>query len=355
MLIEYDLLTDLDEIEALSPEWEELLSRSRCNRAFSSVTWYLAACRAQPHLLPCVAVARRDHALAALLPLALKPTGDAAFPSELSSYNDLIAASEDDGALAGLLDFAVSPPKPYLRLDLRWVRKSSNLLRATRMINDQLDSMNCFQLDKEYYSFIRLPGSYEEYLESRSRLFRRNIRRARRIAEADGFRIERLEPASFPAERIPELFLAFHLARFGDESTFRKRPEHLAFAQMALPELFTRRQIMALALYRESEILGLDICLVGYNSLCAWNGGYPPEIERWSPGRMFVDEGIQIAFRWGLQEYDLLRGPQQWKRSWTNELRDVGRMEIVVGSWPHSTHRDLSRTPQTSKHFSTLK
>ncbi len=167
MLIEYDLLTNLDEIEALSPEWEELLSRSRCNRAFSSVTWYLAACRAQPHLLPCVAIARRDHALAALLPLALKPTGDAAFPSELSSYNDLIAASEDDGALAGLLDFAASTPKPYRVLDLRWVRKSSNLLRATRMISDQPDSMNCFQLDKDYYSFIRLPGSYEEYASLR--------------------------------------------------------------------------------------------------------------------------------------------------------------------------------------------
>ena len=82
MLIEYHLLTDLDEIEALSPEWEELLGRSRCNRAFSSVTWYLAACRAQPHLLPCVATARRDRALAAVLPLALKPNGDAAFPSE---------------------------------------------------------------------------------------------------------------------------------------------------------------------------------------------------------------------------------------------------------------------------------
>jgi CelD/BcsL family acetyltransferase involved in cellulose biosynthesis len=200
-----------------------------------------------------------------------------------------------------------------------------------------------------------LPGSYEEYLESRSRLFRRNIRRARRIAETDGFQIERLDPDSFPADRIPELFLAFHLARFGDVSTFRKRPEHLAFVQMALPELFMRRQIMVLALYRGREILGLDICLVGHNSLCAWNGGYPPEIERWSPGRMFVDEGIQIAFRWGLQEYDMLRGPQEWKRSWTNELRDVGRMEIVVGSWPHSTHHDLSRAPQMSKHFSTPK
>jgi CelD/BcsL family acetyltransferase involved in cellulose biosynthesis len=331
-LIEYELLTDLDAIEDLSAQWDELLGRSRCNRAFSSVTWYLAACRAQPQLVPSVAIARRDREIAGVLPLALKPTGDAAFPSEISSYNDLIAESSDDEVIAGLLDFAMSPSKPYSRLDFWWVRKSSNLLRATRMAGARPELIDCFRLQQDYYSFIRLPCSYEKYLESRSRLFRRNVRRARRIAGADGFRIERLDPASFPAERIAELFLSFHLARFGDESTFRKRREHLVFAQMALPKLFARRQIIVLALYRGGEILGIDVCLVGHDSLCAWNGGYSPEIEQWSPGRLLVDEGIQIAFHWGLQEYDLLRGPQEWKRSWTNELRSVGRIEIIIGS-----------------------
>jgi CelD/BcsL family acetyltransferase involved in cellulose biosynthesis len=200
------------------------------------------------------------------------------------------------------------------------VRQSSNLARATRLV----------ELEPDPYSFIRLPSSYEQYLESRSKLFRRNVRRARRIAHANGFRVEHLDPASFPAERIPEIFLQFHLARFGDASAFHQRPEILAFAQMALPALFARGQIVALALYRESEIVGIDICLVGYDSLCAWNGGYPPDVEQWSPGRLLVDEGIQIAFRLGLKEYDMLRGAQEWKRSWTNELREVGRIKIAV-------------------------
>ncbi len=267
--IEYKLLTELGEIEGLSAEWDELLGRSRCNRAFSSVTWYLAACRAQPHLVPCVAIARRNGEMAGVLPLALKPTGEAAFPSVMSSYNDLIAATGDDDVAAGILEFAGAHPKPYLRLDLRWLRKSSNVRRAA----PTGEGADWFRLETDPYSFIRLPGSYEEYLESRSRLFRRNVRRARRIAEADGFRIERLDPGSFPAERIAELFLACHLARFGDESSFRKYPENLAFVKMALPELFARRQIMVLALSRKEEMLGLDICLVGPDSLCAWNGG----------------------------------------------------------------------------------
>src|SRR5262249_38449964 len=199
----------------------------------------------------------------------------------------------------GLLNFAISPPKRYRRLDLRWVRKSSNLLRATRLIEGTADVSGCYHLEPDdYYSYIRLPCSYQDYLDSRSRLFRRNVRRARRIADADGFRIECLDPASFEANRIPELFLSFHLARFGDASTFRKHPEHLAFAKFALSGLFANRQIVVLALYRGTEILGIDICLVGYESLCAWNGGYPAEIEKWSPGRLLVEEGIRMAYQW---------------------------------------------------------
>jgi hypothetical protein len=297
-----------------------LLGRSQCNRAFSSPAWYLASCRAQPQLVPCLAIALRDRELAGVLPLALNLNGDAGFPNEPGGYNDLIAESADYEAMAGLLQFTISRPHLYQRLDLRWVRKRSNLARAARLV----------EMEPDPYSFIRLPNSYEQYLDSRSKLFRRNVRRARRIAHANGFRVERLDPASFPAERIPEAFLRLHLARFGDASAFRQRPEILAFAQMALPALFTRRQIVALALYRESEIVGIDICLVGYDSLCAWNGGYPPDVDQWSPGRLLVDEGIQIAFRLGLQEYDMLRGAQEWKRSWTNELRSVGRIKIVL-------------------------
>jgi CelD/BcsL family acetyltransferase involved in cellulose biosynthesis len=330
MLIEYRLLTHLSEIQAIASQWDELLGRSCCNRAFSSVTWYVAACRAQPHLIPCVSIALRGLDLAGVLPLALNPaTGDAIFPSEMSSYNDLIVDPSDEAVAASLLHFAVSNPKPYGRLDLLWVRNSSKLLRAARSIEESLNC--CFHSERDY-SFIRLPRTYEKYLESRSRLFRRNLRRARRIAEADGFTVQRLNPATFPAERIPELFLAFHLARFGNASSFRKRPENLVFAQMALPELFVRGQIIVPALFRGTEIVGIDINLAGYDSLCAWNGGYPPDIEPWSPGRLLVDEAIRLAFQRGCQEYDLLRGTQEWKKRWTNELRKVGSIEIVPGS-----------------------
>src|SRR6185503_3661789 len=57
--LDYSVLTDLCAIAALSAEWDELLARSRCNRAFSCSKWYLATPYLLPHLEPLVLVARR--------------------------------------------------------------------------------------------------------------------------------------------------------------------------------------------------------------------------------------------------------------------------------------------------------
>ena len=72
----------------------------------------------------------------------------------------------------------------------------------------------------------------------------------------------------------------------------------------------------------------IDLLFRGAHSLCAWNGGYPPEVECWSPGRLLLLSGIQRAYQLGLEEYDLLRGNQEWKASWANRSRTVGRIVL---------------------------
>ena len=81
---------------------------------------------------------------------------------------------------------------------------------------------------------------------------------------------------------------------------------------------------------REGEVIAIDICMVGANSLCTWNGGYAPDAEVWSPGRLLLDAGIRAAFVSGCAEYDLLRGMQAWKATWSNCTRKVGRVSIEV-------------------------
>lgn len=327
--ISLNSLTSFPLINAIYDEWNSLLSESVCNRGFSSPAWFLAACEAQPELTPCVLTIRCNRKLIGILPLAIR-NATAEFPSAMSNYNDMITscndASYNDRVACELLRYAVSPEQAYSRVDLRWIRSSSNLARALRALPELRE---CFQSDREY-SFIALSEPYEHYLASKSRIFRKGLVRYSRKASNSGIRVQEISPRELLSADLPDIFLRLHLARFGEESAFHKQPWNERMIRLALPALFIDGNIRVFALIRGSEIIAIDICMAGSDSLCTWNGGYTPEVECWSPGRLLIDAGIRAAYASGLKEYDLLRGLQPWKAAWANRTRSVGRIIIPV-------------------------
>ena len=324
----FETLCGQDEVAAIAPEWNALLRNSICNRGFSSPAWFLAACKAHPELSPSVAIVRENGKLMAVLPLAIRNTDNAAiFPNAMSNYNDMIAGQPEGPELASLLNYAISPGRLYSRLDLGWIRQSSNLLRAVRMLEGVPCLRDCFQLERDY-SFIDLPESYEHYINSRTYMFRKGLGRSSRKAANDGLLVRELTQTDLKPQELPEVFLRLHLARFGEESAFHKQPWNETMIRMALPEMFTERHIRVFGLLREDELLAIDICMVGADSLCTWNGGYAAESERWSPGRLLASAGIRAAYASGCAEYDLLRGMQPWKAAWANRIRKVGHISI---------------------------
>lgn len=325
----YEVLDDLREIEALSDEWDALLEQSPCNRAFSSPAWYVTACRVTPSLSPHLITARRGAALVGVLPLAVDGGAkEAVFPSKMSNYNDIVARRDDAAAAAGLLRHALDGPQPYEKLNLWWIRKSSNAARAARLLAEAGEVGESFSVERDY-AYLSLPPSYDEFLKGRSRVFRKSLLRAQRKARADGLRVRELTPEDLPPGRLPETFLRLHLARFGERSCFRS-PGNLAFARLALPLLFARGQMRVFALLRGEEVVGVDLSTAGATSLCTWNGGFLPEVEGWSPGKLLIDEGIRRACELRLREYDLLRGAYGWKMAWADRVREVGRLEFAA-------------------------
>ena len=325
----YEVLDDLGEIEALSAEWDVLLEQSPCNRAFSSSAWYVTACRVTPSLSPHLITARRGAALAGIFPLAVDGGAkEAVFPSKMSNYNDIVARHDDSAAAVGLLRHALAGPKPYEKIDLWWIRKSSNAARAARLLAAAGAAGEPFRVERDY-AYLSLPPSYDEFLKGRSRVFRKSLLRTQRKARADGLRVRELTPDDFPPSQLPETFLRLHLGRFGERSCFQS-PGNLAFARLALPLLFARRQMRVFALLRGEEIVGVDLSMAGATSLCTWNGGFLPEVEGWSPGKLLIDEGIRRACELRLREYDLLRGAYDWKMDWADRVREVGRLEFTA-------------------------
>ena len=321
----FGLLKAIPDIAALSTEWDSLLDRSPCNRAFSSSTWFLATCDSIPGISPWVFTARRGPDLVGILPLVLRAGGkEIGFPRNMSDYQDLIAAPDDIRVGADLLSHAAEHLKDTRSLVLTRVRIDSNLAMASEVLAGAYGLNLSFDLQ---HAYIYLPSCYEQYLMARTQKFRKGIKRAQRLAEAGDVCVRELEPHLFPSEHLADLFLSLHLSRFGDRSCFQRAPER-AFIVMALPKLFKERKLRVFALLEGERTVGIDLYTVGANSLCAWNGGFLPEAERWSPGRLFLDSAIRLAYEMRLEEVDLLQASHEWKHQWTNRVRDIVRIEI---------------------------
>lgn len=324
----YEVLTELSAVELIASEWNTLLAQSSCNLAFSSAQWFIANCRLNPNVEPHVLNARRDDALVGILPLVRKGTV-ATFPDDESDYNDMINARDDTATMIGLLDHALSAAAGYRQLILPRLRDDSNCMRATQILKPPGD------LDQPYSSdttcpYIRLLSGYEEYLGTRSKSFRTRLLQAHNYAERYNVRARELEPASFSAERLPDIFLSLHLSRFAARTSLSS-PIAQAFVREVFPSLFAERRLRAFALYEADSIIAINVCMIGANSLCLWNGGFTQAAERWSPGKLLISAGIRRAIALNLTEYDFLRGAENYKSRWAYNARDIGRLEFQIG------------------------
>src|SRR5215470_1700199 len=133
--VQYELLTEIEQATALSSDWDSLLARSRCNRAYSCSQWYLATHELLPQLQPLVFVARRKNILSGILPLWLESNRRLArFGDKFGDHLDIIAADEDMEVITGLLASALQGTGSYDRLALGQVKRDSNYIRAAKAL-----------------------------------------------------------------------------------------------------------------------------------------------------------------------------------------------------------------------------
>jgi CelD/BcsL family acetyltransferase involved in cellulose biosynthesis len=86
----------------------------------------------------------------------------------------------------------------------------------------------------------------------------------------------------------------------------------------------------ACALMAGDRVIAIDLYTMGEQSLGAWNGGFLAAAEHCSPGKLLINAGIKLACELGLDEYDFMRGTEEYKNSWASDTRSVGSIELNV-------------------------
>jgi CelD/BcsL family acetyltransferase involved in cellulose biosynthesis len=322
------LAESLAAIEAISSQWDTLLDRSSCNRAFSCSKWFLAVCRHSPAVSPMLFTAWRNQELAGVLPLVFhKDTATFGFASPLSDYNDMIAVADDLPVQIGLLELALETTGNN-RLVLNDVRPDSNCIRAATALAARNEKQ--FVYDKcRTCLCVKLSGTFDEYVMARSRPFRKGLRRIRKEASEHNLQVRRLTIPGFDPGRLAELFLSLNRGRFGDHSRFEPATSRDIMTEL-LPALFVEERLDAFVLLEGGKAVALDLCMRGCNTLCTWNGGFLPEAAQWSPGRLILAAEIEHAFAAGFEEFDFLRGAHPYKTSWATDSRETGHLSFGI-------------------------
>lgn len=348
--MEYRTYSDLQHIEQMFPEWNRVLAASSCNRTFASLEWFLASCRIRKGAIPYVIVGIRDAAWACIVPLVLDPgDGTATFPHCDNDYNDMLTGNCSHKEVAELLSHVMADESQCSRLLFSRLRPDSRCVDALSFL--QLNSgLKCKCREINTYPYIKLPSSFEEYLSTRSKAFRKNVRRVLRKIQADGLALRELLPSEFSPAELPEVLISLALER-QKERSFLKKLETQEFVREVLPALFVKRDLRAFALWKEERIVGLDICMVRHNGLLTWNGGFTEQAGGWSPGTGLFAFGIQQAIAMGMQEYEFAEGKERYKESWANARYRV--MEIEICSSPSRNRiagAGADRTPSIVSH-----
>lgn len=305
---EIETLHSVAAVERIAGEWDAMLEICDAHPVFSSPHWFLAAARgADPH----VVVARRQRRITGILPL-VERDGVVANATPLADYNDAIAF--DEATVAQLVARVQAP------LALRGIREGSMLARV-------LPSLEV----ETHCSRAALPPSFDEYLASRGRAFRKSLLRAERTAAREGYAVTTL------VRDVVDHLLRLHAERWGAGGRLFSAA---AMLREALPPLLAAGRVRAYALVRGDDVAAIDLALVDRDSLASWNGGFRAAVAHLSPGSLLFAREIRDAIAEGRAAFDMLRGAHPYKQHWATE-----RVPLFTRRESARTSRSPAGTP----------
>lgn len=312
-------ITDFRELDALRQEWSELWERCPSATPFQAPEWLLPWWK---HLgrgrLWAVAL-RREGRLVGLAPLfvsryigmplrrvGLLGTGD-------SDYLDLLM--EPDSAADGarlLLDLLAARRARWDFCDFQQLPPGSPLLEAAPPPGFRLGVRK-----QEVCPVLPLPRSVEGFREALPSRFRANLRYSRRRLERETGASFALADASTLDADLDALFAA-HGARWNR----RFMPGAFAgervrcFHREAAAGILARGRLRLHTLHVRGAARAALYCFADGRRGYYYSGGFQPDLARFSPGALLIEQAIEETICSGVGEFDFLRGDEPYKYAW---------------------------------------
>lgn len=317
-------------IEPLAGEWDELADRAAAEpwlRPGWIAAWREAFGRGRLELL----TVRRDGRLAAVLPLerrvgALGSTSNWHTPS-------FGLLGEDDDAVAALARALFA--RPGRRVALAFVRADDSALGACHVAAADAH-YRVIERTLERSPYVRIRGSWAEYLARRDGKLRRELRRRRRrLVELGEVALEVADGSERLDELLEEGFRVEAAAWKGERGTAIASAAETRGFYRNVARWTAARGLLRLAFLRlDGRAVAFDYCVEDAGVHYLLKTGYDPAYRAFAPGMLMREEMLARAFATGLTRYEFLGTNEPWKLEWAEEWRALTLLQAFAPSAP---------------------
>jgi CelD/BcsL family acetyltransferase involved in cellulose biosynthesis len=325
-------VTDGAALEALAPQWFDLLSRAEDPTPFQSYEWQATAWRHVGKGQLWVLAARDNGALVGLMPLSIAryrgtPLRQVRFlGAPLSDFQQILAARGYEGACRDLFLLHLSRHSHRWDLcDFADQRKGTSLT-----VGEMPEGLRSLLVHHRVCPFIPLADSFDQLTARLSKNTRTNLgRRRRQVVKQFKAEYDQATLATLP-EALTELFM-LHNARW------RKRGVSGAFADARVqalhrdlaPQLLARGWLRLHRLRLDGTTRAAFYCFQLGARVYYYLSGFDLDFAKYSLGNVLMAQAIETAIRDGAREFDFLRGDETYKLAWGAEERET--LRLILG------------------------
>ncbi|MBS3819616.1 GNAT family N-acetyltransferase [bacterium] len=173
--------------------------------------------------------------------------------------------------------------------------------------------MSCSQRESEVTPVLKLPSSYQEFLQNLDKKNRHELRRKlRRIDSLPDARTETWREPQKMAGMVSQ-FIQLHREGSQEKEEFWKKKGMEDFFKDLCSRFSSRGWIEGETLFKGKELLSILITFSYSGRIYFYNGAFNRRYSRYSPGIYLFHRSIQKAISEGRKEVNFLRGKESYK------------------------------------------
>ena len=342
--IRVELLRDWEQTAQLAAVWDVLVEASPARSIFMTwdyVTTWWRTCRDREELHVLVA---RDSAgeICGIAPMMIG-TGDTVARRAVRQLSLIGTVRHPTSQLMDVIvraDYRVEVGRAFARyivhdlgsawdiLHLPFIEQTSVLVTDVLPFARELGcawSIN----DYEPAPFIRLEGSWDDYLASRSRKWRKNLRRRRGNLEKE-HNVEILHVGrDIGLEEAVDAFVWLHDLRWGGTSLALATPSSRRMLNQLASVLAAKGRLLFILIRIDGTWAAGGFDFVYCDKVFGYQAGWHPDFAGFGIGTIALAEAMAWASENNIKVFDLMGGDASYKESWMTHSRELVNIDAV--------------------------